>query len=248
MLCVVAGSVFPTVATAQTDNQPPTLHSLSADPAVVSIHSGPAVAWFDATITDDISGVHHRNSPCGEICYPTMLEVFSPSRQRSGWQFVHHVSGDLYRMGIRFQTWDELGTWKIEYAQLTDLAGNIDELFADDLATLGLSATVEVTNEPPTEHAMSVSLSLAKHLIARGTAVPSDAAPECAISTVLIAKWSGTSWRTVSSTVTSESGAFRVQIPDRTGKYKAILRSVRTESGMDVCLPAESPVVRHRHR
>ena len=247
ILCFLAVSSLSTGAVAEPDTTPPTLHSLSADPVVVSIYSGSAVVRIDATITDDISGVQHDGSPCGQICYPTGLELFSPTRQRSAFGFVSHVSGDLYRMGVRFRDWDETGTWSIGYVQLTDNAGNMSELYADDLAALGLSATVEVTDAPPTEHAMTVSLSLKKHLVASGQAVPQDSDPACAQSVVEIARRSGGGWRKVKSVVTDEAGAFKVKLPDRTGKYQATVKVVTTESGTDACLAAESQGAKHRH-
>lgn len=238
----------PTVAVAEPDTTAPRLVSISADPQVVSLNSGSAVVWVDATITDDNSGVMHDGSPCGEICYPTGLELFSPSRQRSAFVFVNHVSGDLYRMGVRLRDWDERGTYRVEYAQLTDNAGNTAELFAEDLEALGLNASVEVTNQPPVEHVVSVSLLLKKHLNAGGTALSLDSDPACTGLAVEILRLSNGTWRRVSSTVTNRSGQFSVKVPDRSGKYRADVKATVTESGMDSCLAGSSKAVKHVHR
>lgn len=243
-LLVLASS---TLAVAQTDSEPPVLHSLSAAPAVVSVSSGQAIVTIEATISDDLSGVHHEGSLCGDICYPTTIEIHSPSRTKYGSAFVDHVSGDLYTVRFRFTQFSELGVWNIEYVRLNDNAGNEREMFVGDLQAAGLSASVEVTNEPPVQHPMTVSLSLTKHLIARGVAAPQDGDGACAISAIKISRRTPYGWRSVSSRVTDASGAFRIELPDRTGRYKASVTPKTSEDGMDACSAAESSVIRHRH-
>lgn len=248
MLSFVIGSLLSTSAVAQTDTEAPVLHALSAEPTVVSVYSGSAVATIYATIADDLSGVMHDDSPCGDICYPTGIGIYSPTGNKYGFGFVNHINGDLYAVRFRFTQYGELGTWKVEHLQLSDNAGNSIEMFETDLDAAGFLATVEVTNDPPVDHPMTASLSLTGHLYASGVVAPDDASPACSASAVTIKKRTATgSWQPVSSGVTSASGAFRIRIPDKTGRYKAVVNPSLTESGTDRCVGVESAVVRHRH-
>jgi hypothetical protein len=47
-------------------------------------------------------------------------------------------------------------------------------------------------------------------------------------------------WRTIVTTLTNDSGAYRVRVADREGRYRA--RAPRERVGSDVCLRATSRV------
>ncbi len=100
----------------------------------------------------------------------------------------------------------------------------------------------------PTEHARSVTLSLKKHLVARGAVSVSDGFTACAASVpVKIQRRVSGTWRTVGSTTTTETGAYKKRIKDKPGKYRARATGVTLNDGADICLGARSPARRHTH-
>jgi hypothetical protein len=98
-------------------------------------------------------------------------------------------------------------------------------------------------------HARSISLSLRKHLVARGrvSSTEDPAFTDCVASVpVKIQRRRAGSWRTVGRTTTSDTGAYKKRVKDKPGKYRALAPKVTLTSG-DVCSRAVSPVRRHRH-
>jgi hypothetical protein len=97
-------------------------------------------------------------------------------------------------------------------------------------------------------HSRSVTLSLRRHLVARGMVSVTDGFTACAASVpVKIQRRISGHWKTVGSTTTSASGAYRKRIRDRAGRYRARATRVALNSGADVCSRATSPVRRHTH-
>jgi hypothetical protein len=100
------------------------------------------------------------------------------------------------------------------------------------------------------EHARSISLRLAKHLVARGTVTVADDTTECVagVPVKIQRKKKGGGWKNVGSTTTNDAGKYRRAIKDKPGKYRALApRVVLDEATGEVCLKARSPRVRHRH-
>ncbi|MGZ8612628.1 MAG: IPT/TIG domain-containing protein [Actinomycetota bacterium] len=95
----------------------------------------------------------------------------------------------------------------------------------------------------PTDHDRSVSLTLRGHLIAKGR-VTSDFA-DCESATVKIQRRKG-GWKTVANVDANAAGKFRVEIRDRTGRYRALVPAEDLGPN-DTCLKAKSPKVRHLH-
>jgi hypothetical protein len=98
----------------------------------------------------------------------------------------------------------------------------------------------------PTTHARSVSLSLRKHLVARGKVSVGDGFTDCAASVpVKIQHRVSGRWKTVGSTTTTATGAYNKRIRDRAGKYRAKAPSVSLGTPVtDICSGATSPVRR----
>ncbi len=97
-------------------------------------------------------------------------------------------------------------------------------------------------------HSRSVTLSLRRHLVARGMVSVTDGFTACAASVpVKIQRRVSGHWKTVGSTTTSASGAYKKRIRDRSGRYRARATRVALNSGADVCSRATSPVRRHTH-
>jgi hypothetical protein len=94
--------------------------------------------------------------------------------------------------------------------------------------------------------ARSITLSLRKHLVARGKVSASSAtAPAgctAAVPVKIQRRVSG-HWKTVGSTTTSDTGAYKKRIRDRAGKYRAKAPKVTLTSG-EICSGATSPVRR----
>jgi len=92
-------------------------------------------------------------------------------------------------------------------------------------------------------HSRSISLSLRKHLVARGKVSVGDAFTACAASVpVKIQRRVSGHWKTVGSTTTTSTGGYTKRIPNKHGKYRARATRVALNSGADVCSRATSPV------
>jgi hypothetical protein len=102
---------------------------------------------------------------------------------------------------------------------------------------------------PGVTHGRSITLSLRKHLVARGrvSSTEDPAFTECVASVpVKIQRRRAGGWRTVGKTTTSDTGAYKRRIKDRPGKYRALAPKVTLEAG-DICSRAVSPRRVHRH-
>jgi hypothetical protein len=101
----------------------------------------------------------------------------------------------------------------------------------------------------PVDHARSVTLSLRKHLVARGrvSSTEDPAFTDCVASVrVKVQRRVSGRWRTVRTTTTSSTGSFRRRIPDRPGRYRALAPPVSVgDPETDLCFRAVSPVRRH---
>jgi hypothetical protein len=124
--------------------------------------------------------------------------------------------------------------------------------FAATGGTVTSTATFNVVTDPsecgvtPTTHARSVSLSLRKHLVARGKVSVGDGFTDCAAAVpVKIQRRVSGHWKTVGSTTTSDTGAYSKRIRDRAGKYRAKAPKVSLGTPVtDICSGATSPVRR----
>jgi hypothetical protein len=92
-------------------------------------------------------------------------------------------------------------------------------------------------------HSRSVTLSLKKHLVAKGMVSVGDGFTACAASVpVKIQRRVSGSWKNVGSTTTSASGSYKKKIKDKPGKYRAKAPKVTLNAGVDFCKVATSPV------
>jgi IPT/TIG domain len=97
-------------------------------------------------------------------------------------------------------------------------------------------------------HSRSVTLSLKKHLVARGVVSVSDAFTACAASVpVKIQRKTNGGWTGAGSTTTDASGSYKKKIKDKPGKYRAKATKVTLNNGVDICSGAKSPVRKHHH-
>jgi hypothetical protein len=92
-------------------------------------------------------------------------------------------------------------------------------------------------------HSRSVTLSLKKHLVAKGMVSVGDGFTACAASVpVKIQRRVSGSWKNVGSTTTSATGSYKKKIKDKPGKYRAKAPKVTLNAGVDLCKVAKSPV------
>jgi IPT/TIG domain len=99
-------------------------------------------------------------------------------------------------------------------------------------------------NCQPTDHARFITLSLQRHLVARGRVSVTDRFTDCAASVrVKVQRRVSGRWRTVGKTTTNDTGAYKKRIKDRQGKYRSVAPKINLFT--DFCLRAVSPVRRH---
>ena len=106
----------------------------------------------------------------------------------------------------------------------------------------------EPTEPPvPTFHDRGIDMELRKHLTAIGKVKVSDGYELCVseIGFQIERKQDG-KWGTVKEGATDDEGGFRARLPDRVGRYRAIVGEL-TLDAEDVCRAAKSSSVRHSH-
>ena len=92
-------------------------------------------------------------------------------------------------------------------------------------------------------HSRSVTLSLKRHLRAKGVVSVGDGFTACAASVpVKIQRRVHGNWKSVGSTTTDASGSYSKKIKDKPGKYRAKAPKVVQGGGTDVCKGDTSPV------
>lgn len=96
----------------------------------------------------------------------------------------------------------------------------------------------------PTDHDRTVTLSLRRHLVARGTVNSDFDGCESGVNVKIQRRKGG--WKTVANVSTSGSGRFRAELADRTGRYRALVPAQQLGPN-DSCAKAKSGTVRHRH-
>ena len=97
-------------------------------------------------------------------------------------------------------------------------------------------------------HSRSVTLSLKKHIVAKGVVSVGDAFTACAASVpVKIQRRVNGNWKNAGSTTTDASGAYSKKIKDKEGKYRAKAPKVTLSNGVDICSGAKSSVRKHTH-
>jgi hypothetical protein len=98
-------------------------------------------------------------------------------------------------------------------------------------------------------HPRAITLSLVRHLVARGTVTATDGFAACTsnVGVKIQRRRADGSWRTVGTDQTNDLGGYRERIPDRVGLYRAVALRESLNGGADICARDRSPTVRHRH-
>jgi len=124
----------------------------------------------------------------------------------------------------------------------TATTGTIKVTTPGGTATSPTSFTVSKT------HTRTVTLSLKKHLRAKGVVSVGDGFTACTASVpVKIQRRVSGNWKSVGSTTTDASGSYSKKIKDKPGKYRAKAPKVALNNGVDVCLGDTSPTRKHTH-
>jgi hypothetical protein len=98
-------------------------------------------------------------------------------------------------------------------------------------------------------HPRAITLSLVRHLVARGTVTATDGFAACRsnVGVKIQRRRADGRWRTVGTDQTNDLGGYRQRIPDRIGLYRAVAVRESLNAGADICARDRSPTVRHRH-
>jgi hypothetical protein len=114
------------------------------------------------------------------------------------------------------------------------------------VTTPGGTATSTSDFTVTTAHLRSITLSLRRHLVARGMVSVEAGGPTTCVASVpvKIQRRSGGSWKTVGKTTTNDTGAYRKRIRDRAGRYRSVAPLITV--GTDTCNRAVSNIVRRR--
>ena len=99
----------------------------------------------------------------------------------------------------------------------------------------------------PADHARSITLSLRRHLVARGrvSSIEDPAFTDCVASVpVRIQRRVSGRWGTVGRTTTTDTGVYKKRIKDRPGKYRSVAPPIDQFAG--VCFRAVSSVRRYK--
>lgn len=101
--------------------------------------------------------------------------------------------------------------------------------------------------QEPVEHRMSISLTLRRHLVAKGTVTSSDGYLPCTRNApVAIFRKSSTGWGFLKETVTNADGRYKVRLRDKPGRYLAFTPLGEVDY-LNMCSDAGSAVRRHSH-
>ena len=116
------------------------------------------------------------------------------------------------------------------------------------VTTPGGTATSATNFTVSNVHSRNVTLSLKRHLVAKGVVSVSDAFTACVASVpVKIQRRVSGSWKNVGSTTTTATGSYSKKLKDKTGKYRAKAPKVTLNAGVDICKGAKSPARTHKH-
>ena len=110
-------------------------------------------------------------------------------------------------------------------------------------------STARLWFSPPAQTGRAVTLTLRKHLVARGEVAATGFVGCEQGAAVNVQRRRRGRWRGAGSAVTDASGAFRVRLRDRPGRYRAELTAGTTGAeGTEACQGAVSELQRHRDR
>jgi hypothetical protein len=195
-------------------------------------------------------------TPCSGSAGPTVVIAGTNLLRDSGTTTTAAVGGD-----VRFAPYVATATHTVPSVDTaTSLSVLVPSDAADGLIRVStfndvvgggavLSASAFQVPPPdvtcqPTDHARHISLSLRRHLVARGKVSVLDRFTDCAASVrVKVQRRVSGRWRTVGRTTTTGTGAYKKRIKDRPGKYRSVAPPINQFTYL--CFRTVSPVRRH---
>ena len=103
------------------------------------------------------------------------------------------------------------------------------------------------TADPVTTHEMRLSLSLRKHLIAKGAMIAPDGYGACTRGAPIgVFKKTSSGWKLLKTTLTNDLGRYRLQLRDSAGRYAAYGLDGYVDDS-NYCTDSFSSMVSHRH-
>ena len=201
------------------------------------------------------------NAPTVEVTSPAGGATFDDGMVTVQWDQSDADGDPLYAL-VQYSPdggWSWQGVGLVPPGGATQATFPVDEMipgnhaFVRVVASDGLNTTVDTsdaffsvgTTEAPGSDVgtAEVSLRLRKHLRARGRVSLVEGPHSCVELARVVIKRNG---KRIRATTTSITGRFRVRLPDRAGRYQAVLKP--SERGLIACEKDRSATVRHRHR
>jgi hypothetical protein len=171
---------------------------------------------------------------------PTITS-FSPTSGRTGTAVT--ITGTAFTGATAVRFGGVLASFTVNSAtQITAtvpvgaVTGKISVTTAGGTGTSATNFTVV-----PTFHSRSISISLRRHLVVRGTVSAGGFGACIDDALVRIRRFVDGAWRTIATTHTNDDGFYRVRVPDRPGRYRA-LAPRQTLGDSDICGRALSRV------
>jgi IPT/TIG domain len=194
-------------------------------------------------------------APCGGTAGVIVILIGTNLLKSSGMTTTAAVGGD-----VRFAPYTATATHTGTPETPTRLEvlvppGTIDgpirvSTFNDVVGEGAVLSTTAFQVPPPdvtcalTDHARSITLSLRRHLVARGKVSVADGFTDCAASVpVKVQRRVSGRWRTVGRTTTTDTGAYKKRIKDRPGKYRSVAPTINQFT--DLCFRTVSSVRRY---
>ena len=203
------------------------------------------------TAGQETSATNFTVTPVPAPTITSFTPTFGPvgtSVKITGTNFSGTISGaNFTTTGVTFN--NVAGTFVVNSAtQITATVPSTATTGPIKVTTPGGTATSTTNFTVSKTHSRSVTLSLKKHLRAKGVVSVGDGFTACTASVpVKIQRRVSGNWKSVGSTTTDASGSYSKKIKDKPGKYRAKAPKVALNNGVDVCLGDTSPTRKHTH-
>jgi IPT/TIG domain len=215
------------------------LVDLNSDVAITSADTCTNGCFFGHNVTLGLVQVE------GSTVLPTITS-FSPTSGPVGTSVT--ITGTNFT-GATSVTFNNVAATTFNVNSATKITATVPSTATTGLirvTTPGGTATSATNFTVTTARSRTITLSLRRHLVARGVVSVEAGGPTTCVADVpvKIQRRSGGRWRTVGTTTTNDSGAYKKRIRDRAGRYRSMAPELTV--GTDTCSKAVSNTVRRR--